>query len=462
MSNTADTTAADRVTPPGPTALQRAVLAGRFARSDLVEVFEHLRDRFGRTVWLDLPGDDAATLLVSDPAHVEQILETKQRQYPKADIYQESLGEVFGEGLLTAEGDHWASQNRLIAPVFQPESVHAVGDLIIAETDAMLERWRDRDEVDLLAEMERVTLLIIGKAMFSTDMAEHATEMGAALAALRARFRQVNSGIVSLPEWVPTRTARRSERGRAYLDETVYDLIEKRRGRAEEYDDLLSRLLLAEDEETGRRMDDEQVRDEVVTFLLAGHETTAAALTWTWWLLSRHPEAHRRVAATVAESTLADPDPTFDPSLMEDLSVVERTLNEGMRLYPPVPFIGRKAAEDDTLGRYHVPEGVRVVVSQYLTHRDPGVWDAPDRFDPDRFRADDRPRYAFYPFGGGSRSCIGRLFATMEGVLILSRAVASCRLELAAPDPAETLGMNSAVTMTPETKPRMTPHWRRS
>lgn len=447
---------ATRPTPPGPSGLERVTLVGRYATEDPVEVLARLRDRHGPTVSLDRPGRDGQSILVTDPDHVERVLETNRTNYRKADVYREELSEAFGEGLLTSEGDQWASQNRTIAPLFQPNKIHRFADLILTETDAMVDGWLDSDTtVDLLSATQRVTLIIIGKAIFSEDLEDRADDIGEALAALRAGFRQQTGGAISPPDWLPTRTRRRANRALEFLDETVYDIIEDRRGAPADHDDLLSRLLAATDEETGERLDDEQVRDQVLTFLLAGHETTATALGWTWLLLSSHPEIHRRLAEEVGTSPLGEPGVGFEPALLEPLETLERVVKESMRLYPPVPVFARQARESDVLGDYRVPAGTEVLLSQYLTHRDPRHWAEPERFHPDRWREEDRHRYAFYPFGGGPRTCTGMSFAMLEAQLVLGRAVARCRVDLADPS-FDQIGVNSAVTMTPEPQPQVT------
>lgn len=442
-----------RSKPPGPSGLERVSLVRRLATDDPMEVLSWLRDRHGPTFTLDRPGTEGQSVVVSDPDHVEYVLEGNRLNYPKADVYQEDLGEAFGNGLLTSEGDTWAQQNRMIAPMFQPNRIHQFADRILTETDAMVDRWLAAEgPVDLLEATQRVTLIIIGKAMFSEDLGDRADDIGDALAALRAGFRQQSGGVLTPPDWLPTRTGYRAERALDVLDETVYDIIDARRGEAEAEDDLLSRLLLATDEETGEQLDDEQIRDQVMTFLLAGHETTATALGWTWLLLSEHPEIHRRLAREVRESPFGDEELTFDPDLLGALDLLERVVQESMRLYPPVPVFARKARETDTIGAYSIPAGTEILVSQYLTHRDPRHWADPGTFDPTRDFDGDRHRYAYYPFGGGPRTCTGLSFAMLEAQLVLGRAVARCRVELA-DQSFDRIGINSAVTMTPEPRP---------
>ncbi|WP_435078044.1 cytochrome P450 [Halococcus sp. AFM35] len=439
---------------PGPSETGLLKQAARLLREDTATMLEDLRQRYGPVVRLRTPTDGTEAYLLAEPAYVQHVLESNQGNYRKAAVYRDELGELFGRGLLTSEGDHWSRQHRTIRPMFRSDSVRSFADLVAEQTDAMLDRWANhaaRDEpIDLLAEMERVTLLIIGKAMFSTDMETHAEDIAAALDVLRTEFqRQTNSVRPTIPEWLPTPHNRRVSVARDELNGIVYDLIEQRRGQAGEYDDLLSALMAARDEETGERMDDEQIRDEIMTFLLAGHETTAAALTWTWYLLARNPAVHEELHEQIttasgrrdAPFSFGGDDPTY----------AKRCVQEAMRIYPPVPVFVREARETDTIDGYEIPAGSEVLLSQYVIHRDPDLWDDPSRFRPERFAArtdEDRPRYSYFPFGGGRRICIGRQFALMEDQIVLSRAVGRYRLDLRSPRTEP--GVDSAVTMVPD------------
>jgi cytochrome P450 len=436
---------------PGPSETGLLKQAARLLREDTATMLQDLRRRYGRIVRLRMPTDGAEAYLLADPTYVQRVLESNQGNYRKAAVYRDELGELFGRGLLTSEGDHWSRQHRTIRPMFRSDSVRSFADLVAEQTDAMCDRWAARDEpIDLLAEMERVTLLIIGKAMFSTDMETHAEDIAGALDVLRTEFqRQTNSIRPTIPEWLPTPHNRRVSAARDQLNGIVYGLIEERRGQEGEYDDLLSALMTARDEETGERMDDEQIRDEIMTFLLAGHETTAAALTWTWYLLARNPavheELHEQVTAQSGETTGA----AF--SFGDDPTYAKQCVQEAMRIYPPVPVFVREARETDTIDGYEIPAGSEVLLSQYVVHRDPDLWDEPSRFRPERFAAgadDERARYSYFPFGGGRRICIGRQFALMEAQIVLSRAVERYRLDLQSPTTEP--GVDSAVTMVPD------------
>jgi cytochrome P450 len=438
---------------PGPSETGLLRQAARLLRNDTATMLQDLRRRYGRIVRLRMPTDGTEAFLLADPTYVQHVLESNQGNYRKAAVYRDELGELFGRGLLTSEGDHWSRQHRTIRPMFRSDSVRSFADLVTEQTDAMLDRWEAHDEsIDLLAEMERVTLLIIGKAMFSADMEIHADDIASALDVLRTEFqRQTNSVRPTAPDWLPTPHNRRVSAARDQLNGIVYGLIEERRGQPEEYDDLLSALMAARDEETGERMDDEQIRDEIMTFLLAGHETTAAALTWTWYLLARNPVVHEKLHERVTAAS-GDAGAAAFSFGGDDPTYAKQCVQEAMRIYPPVPVFVREARETDTIDGYEIPAGSEVLLSQYVIHRDPELWGAPTAFRPERFAADadeDRARYSYFPFGGGRRICIGRQFALMEAQIVLSRAVERYRLDLESPTETEP-GVDSAVTMVPD------------
>ncbi|MFB6164965.1 MAG: cytochrome P450 [Haloarculaceae archaeon] len=443
------------VDPPGPAGLEHLRLAAELLTGDVATVLLDVRERYGRVAALRTP-DGGRGYLLADPAAIQHVLESNQGNYRKAAVYREELAAVFGGGLLTAEGSHWQRQHRMIRPEFRPAAVRSFADLVVEEAESAVERWLaagDAGEpIDLLAEMERLTLLVIGKAMFSADMADHAGEIADALALLRRQFQRSVSVVPTAPLWVPTPRNRRTREAIGTLDAVVRELIDDRRGRADEHDDFLSRLLTARDEETGERMGDAQVRDELITFLLAGHETTAAALTWTWYLLARHPDVHERLHETVA----AAEDPLAVAALGgpggAETSFAKRCVQEAMRIYRPVPVFVREAIADDVVGDYRIGAGSDVFLSQFVVHRDPDLWADPLAYRPARFEPDaaaERPRYSYFPFGGGARMCIGREFALMEAQLVLAVALGSVRFRLRSPV-EDSPGVSSAVTMVPD------------
>lgn len=436
-------------TPPGPQRWDWVGIVRQFLRNDSTDTLKRLKDDYGDIVNVYFDGD---AYVLSSPAYIQHVLESNQGNYKKSDVYDEQLGVLFGTGLLTAEGELWRRQQALIRPMFRPTTLQMFVELIAEETNSMIDRWAKKDTpIDLLAETERITLLIIGRAMFSEEMEQHADDMRKALRIARGEFqRQTTAVDITVPRWIPTPHNRRLDWAHEYFDELVYGLIEKRRGSEDAHDDLLSMLMRARTE-NGERISDEQIRDEIITFLLAGHETTATALAWTWYLLAHHPERHRQLHERASAADWLDG--TQNPMRSEE-SFVKQCVQEGMRIYPPVPVFSREVIETDQIGEYAVSAGSDVLLSQFLVHRDPSIWDDPLEYRPDRFANDgpDRPSYSYFPFGGGARMCIGRQFALLEAQIILGLTVQQHKLELEAPQYAHhnEIGRSSAVTMIPD------------
>lgn len=438
---------------PGPSGLGWLEVFRNVIGNDTADRLQYLFETYGRVVRFVAPGDPTQSMvMLAEPEAVRHVLETNQGNYRKSEVYRTELQRVFGRGLLTSGGDRWQRQNRLIAPMFTTDSVYTFTEIVREETEAMLDRWAEHEgPIDLQSELERLTLIVIGKAMFSTDMDDHAAAIGEILEVLRSAFKRRTRGLLTAPDWLPTPTVRRERAALERLDEIVYGLVEKRRGNADAADDLLSKPLLAEDEQTGERMDDEQIRDELVTFLLAGHETTATALTWTWYLLAQSPEIHRKLHEQVASADVFDRE-RLTPAVVRELQYAKHCVQEGMRIYPPVPVIAREVETTETVCGYELPAGTQVALPQIVVHRDPTLWDTPREYRPERFApggAEERPGYSYFPFGGGARMCIGRQFALMEAQLVLARVVEAYRLDLHSPAPDEPVGLDSAVTMAP-------------
>jgi cytochrome P450 len=445
---------------PGPTGLDWIRVLRNVLGTELVETLQYLREEYGPVAKFINPADRERIVLLADPDGIQHVLETNQGNYPKPESFDEQLDDLFGQGLLTSSGDLWLRQNRLISPMFTKESIYSFTEIVREETEAMLHRWADHEaQIDLHEEMKRVTLLIIGRALFSTDMEAHVGEIGENLEALLGGFHRRTTGPQQvLPDWMQRGAIRREQAALETIDGIVDELIEERRGNADAYDDLLSKLILAQDEETGDEMSDQQIRDEIRTFLLAGHETTATALTWTWYLLAQAPAVHGDLHEQVSSSEALSRD-EITPQIVTDLQYVTQCVQEGMRIYPPVPLIARAAETTDTVCGYRIPAGFEVLTPQFVVHRDPDIWDQPLEYRPERFApdaGDDRPAYAYFPFGGGARMCTGRQFALMEAQLILARVVSEYRLELHSPAPDESIGYNTTITMTPDRPIEMT------
>jgi cytochrome P450 len=389
------------------------------------------------------------SLLVAHPEHIKRVLQENNHNYEKGVVIAK-LKVLIGEGLFTSEGDFWRRQRKLAQPAFHRQRLGGFVATMADATRAMLDRWEARERsgavFDVATEMSRLTLGIVGRTLFSRNLDDDADEVGHTLTETLALMNDRTMRFMPSPLWWPTAANRRLRRTIGVLDRVVYDIIEARRRTDEPHEDLLDMLLRARDEETGDGMTNRQLRDEVMTFVLAGHETTAVALAWTWYLLDRHPAVAERLRAEVT-AALGGRTPTIDdlPRLQYARMVVE----EAMRLYPPVWGFFRQALAPDTLGEHAVPKGALVLISPYVTHRHPRVWEDPERFDPERFtpeRVRERPRFAYLPFSGGPRLCIGNEFALMEAQLAVAMTVQRYRLRLV---PGTRVEPESRVTLRP-------------
>jgi len=300
-------------------------------------------------------------------------------------------------------------------------------------TESLLQEWEhktDGEVVDISTEMMRLTLKIVGLALFSTDISLKASAIGSAL---RQAFEHVNfkmNHLVTLPEWVPTNRHQRFRKAKQTLDNVVSEIINTRRQNGASTDDLLSMLMSVRDEETGQGLSDQELRDEVITLLVAGHDTVGAALSWTWYLLGQHPAFEANLQSEL-KLVLNGRSPTFEELLQ--LQYTKMIFEESLRLYPPAWGQARVAKEDDEIQRYFIPKGSLVTLCQYITHRHPEFWDEPETFNPENFTPDkvsNRPNFAYFPVGGGPRICIGKNFALMEGQLALAAIAQRFRLEL--------------------------------
>lgn len=426
------------------------------ATRDPVRFYMKMRREYGDVVRMrGLPG--MYWHLVAHPAGVERVLQTNQQNYPKGKLFNKPLSLLVGEGLLTSEGEFWRRQRRLAQPAFHRQRIAALGDTMTAATQRTLGRWREFEKAgrpfDVAAEMTRLTLQIAGLTLFGVDLSDDAGRVGGALGVAFEHINHRMSYPWALPEVVPTRRNRRFLSARRALDGVIYRIIHERRRRDADTGDLLSMLLLARDEETGEGMSDEQLRDEVMTILIAGHETGAAALAWAWYLLARHPEVERKLHEELAR-VLGGRTPAAED--LRSLPYTKMVFDEVLRLYPPAWALLRQAAVEDDICGHRMPAGSLLVLSPYVTHRHPEFWDEPEKFDPARFtseRAAARPKFAYFPFGGGSRQCIGSNFALMEAQLVLATAAQHFRPRLAPgraveEDPTFTLRPRGGVLVT--------------
>jgi cytochrome P450 len=373
------------------------------------------------------------TYMVFHPDDVKRVLQENNRNYSK-DVYSVNLLKpLLGQGLFTNDGPSWLHQRRLMQPAFHRKRLADFGTLMTSTTVTTLEQWRssaERDRpLDIAEEMMRLTLRIVGEALFTIDLSNEADTVGQAFTAVRTLLSDYVLNPFP-PLGFPTLRNRRLQAAIRSLDSVVQVIINERRKPDTDTGDLLSMLMLARDEETGEGMNDRQLRDEVMTLLLAGHETTSNALTWTWYLLSQHPDVERRLH-TELEEVLGGNLPTVEH--LPNLQYTHMVIEEALRLYPPVFGFGRKAIGEDVLGGYYVPVNTNIWLSPYVTHRHPDFWENPEMFNPARFspeRSANLPHFGHFPFGGGPRLCIGSNFAMMEAQLILATIAQSYRLKL--------------------------------
>jgi cytochrome P450 len=352
---------------------------------------------------------------------------------------------------LTSEGEFWRRQRRLAQPAFQRQQIERYAAVMVEHTERMLEAWHDGQVRDPHDDMMRLTLSIVAKTMFGTELAGEADIVGESLDVVTNHFMSPMRWF-RVFDYLPLPSSRRYWRAIRLIDEIIYGIIRRHREIGRDTGDLLSRLLAARDEQGGGGMTDRQLRDEVVTLLLAGHETTALVLFYTFYLLAQSPDSEDRLAAELCE-VLGDRPP--NAADVPNLRYTEWIIREAMRLYPPAWGIGREALADCEIGGYHVPKGTQIFIVQWLVHRDRRWFDDPETFKPERWDNDlikRLPRCAYFPFGDGPRICIGNHFAMMEAVLILATIARRYRLVI---EPGQALELLPSITLRPRIALRM-------
>jgi cytochrome P450 len=387
---------------------------------------------------------------VNNPELIKQVLVTDYRNFVKGEVVRFNR-RIFGDGLISNEGESWLHQRRLIQPAFHRERIESYGKTMVADAEEMASSWKDGETRDIYAEMMRLGLAIVTKALFNVEFGGERDRFAAALDTVL----ELNSGVrMLLPpalRLLPTPGNLRFLRAAGELDRIVYGLIRRRRASGEAGDDLLYALIEARDE-SGRAMPDKQLHDEVMTLVLAGHETTAVSLSWTWYLLARHPEIESKLWAELSR-VLQGRNPTVAD--LPQLTYTQCVIKEGMRLYPAVWALVRTPVKDCEIGGYEVPAGSTVLMSQWVMQRDPRYFDEPERFDPDRWqeeRAKEVPKFAYFPFGAGARACIGAAFAGMEAALVLATIAQRYKLRVA---PDARVEMVPTITLRPRHGIRM-------
>jgi cytochrome P450 len=386
-------------------------------RHDRLTFFTRCAREFGDMVALRLAY--RRLFLVSHPSLIEEVLVTQGKHFHKHFALRLNPL-LLGNGLLTSEGDFWLRQRRLVQPAFLRPRLITYSQLMVDVTCKLLDSWKPGDARDILVEMMRLTLDIAAGTLFSSEATQEAQSVAQALQVLQEDFLQRFNSLLLVPLWLPTPGNLKLKRSVERLDQVVYRFIAQRRQSKEDKGDLLSILLQARAEDDGTHMTDRQVRDEAMTLFLAGHETTGLALSWSWYLLATHPQAQAKLVEEV-NRVCGKRMPTMED--VAQLKFTEHVVLEAMRLYPPAYVIGREAVVDCQIGPWHVPRGMTLLMSQWVVQRDPRFFPEPETFRPERWSEDSLrqlPKFAYFPFGGGPRQCIGNTFAMIEMILVLA------------------------------------------
>ncbi|HSS19861.1 MAG TPA: cytochrome P450 [Pyrinomonadaceae bacterium] len=436
--------------PPGPR--RTLPLSGLLAyRKGPLPFFQKLAAQYGDISYFRLGSQEA--FFLNHPDYTRDVLVTHHQSFMKGLALQRAK-RLLGEGLLTSEGDFHRRQRRLAQPAFHRARVASYANVMTEYAAQTAARWRDGETVDMSEEMMHLTLAIVGKTLFDADLTSDTQEVGEAMAVAMDLFNTISIPFYDLLLKLPLPQLRRFDKARAKLDAIIYRLIEERRSSSEDRGDLLSMLLLAQDVEgDGGTMSNEQLRDELMTIFLAGHETTANALTWTWYLLSQNPEAESKLHAEI-DRVLSGRLPTFED--VAQLKYTEMVLTESMRLFPPAWALGRIANEEIEIAGYTVPKKSLVLMSQFVMHHDARYFPDPMIFDPERWTAEareTRPQFSYFPFGGGPRRCLGEGFAWMEGILLVATLAQRWQMRLV---PNHPVALRPVITLRPKHGMRMT------
>ncbi|WP_435364666.1 cytochrome P450 [Haloarchaeobius sp. DYHT-AS-18] len=424
--------------PPGPRGYP--LLGNLFQYTDdRLEFVTRNAEQYGPVTYFEVPNQ--SFYQVSEPELVEHVLVQNNQAYIKGELFQQALGDALGDGLLTSEGTDWRDQRHRMQPAFHPGMLEQYSTMMTAGVERLLETWEDGETRDIHEDMMHLTVEIAAETLFDVDVRDEQAEVSAALEAIMDAAEVP----VDIPSWIPTPRNRRYEAAIETLDDIADRIVEKHDGGRG--DDIVTILLTAQGKEITR----ERVRDEIVTLLLAGHETTALTLTYTLHLLGRNPEQRERLQAELAE-VLDGRTPTMAD--LEDLPYTEQTIEEGMRIYPPVWELIREAAEPDELGGYEIPVGATVSMQPWVIHRDGRFYDDPLSFRPERWTDEFKrslPKFAYFPFGGGPRRCIGDRFAMLEARLVLATIAQEWTVE-----PHDDLSFAPSITLRPDGPVEMT------
>jgi len=427
-----------------------------FKPGNPILLFEHLVRTYGRASHYML--GPSHIVFINDPGLIWEILINHPQEMIK-ERTQRRMKILLGEGLITSDGEIHKRQRRIAAPAFHRQRIQNYGTMMVDRASVMREEWKPGQEIDIAAEMMRLTLQVVARTIFNTDVTSDVQAINDEVNVIMDLY----NFLIALPRaeamlhW-PIPGLMRFRKARKRLDAVVHRMIEQHQKDGIDRGDLLSMLITSRDEEGDHsQMSDEQLRDEVLTIFLAGYETVANALSWTWLLLGQNPDAEARMHAEI-DSALGGRLPTLDD--LPRLKYTEMVFAESMRLYPPAWAMGRQTTKDVEIGPYKFPEGTYLFFSQYIMQRSEEQFPDPLRFDPERFTAEakaGRPKFAYFPFGGGNRQCIGEAFAWMEGVLLLATIAQRWRLRLV---PGQQIGLSPKITLRPDRPIRVVPELR--
>ena len=439
--------------PPGPTYILPYRLVRKFLH-DPLKLLTDISHTYGDIAHFKFGSQNV--YLLNNPDYIEDVLVTNYKKFIKSRGLQVSK-RLLGNGLVTSEGEYHDLQRHLIQPTFYPKRIKSYSDMMIKQANDMCNSWHDGAILDIHKEMTKLTLAIICKTVLGYDIDPEHDEVGDALLTCMKYFNRLLMPFGELIEKIPLLPINKGfQKAKKDLDSIVYSIIKEHRKKldkgddTESHDDLLLTLLQAQDEEAGiGRMTDEQLRDEVMTIFLAGHETTANALTWTYYLLSENPLIETRLQEELY-SIFGNSRTPITVDDVPKLQYTEKLLTESMRLFPPAWALGRQAIDDYKVGGYSVPKGSIILMSQYVMQRDPRYFPEPDRFYPDRWTEEFKkqlPRFSYFPFGGGIRGCIGEPFAWLEGILLIATICRQWRLKHV---PSHKVELKPLITLRPK------------
>jgi cytochrome P450 len=438
--------------PPGPRDVSGRSTGRRYL-ADPLGYLQSLQREYGDIVYFKLGLQDV--YLLSDPQLIHDVLVTHDRKLARVAGPVRGYSRIIGEGtIMTSEGERYRRQRRLVAPALHHRRVMSYGSIMVEEALALAESWREGEPRDIQTDMNHVTLAIVMRALFGADMP------ASSLSGIAGHVEVVLEAFSRRQARYATLQGDRTQRAIAALDELVYALLAERRRDGVDRGDLLSMLLLAQDEEgDGSGMTDQEIRGEVLALIAAGHDTSSSALTWTWYLLSQNPDAERRLVDELG-SVVGDRTPGAED--LPALPYLDRVVSESLRMYPPSGLgTDRLVQEEVELGGFRIPVGSIILFSQYVVQHDPRWFREPDRFDPDRWTPEaraTRPKLSYFPFSGGSRACVGSGFASMEIALVIAAIAARWRLVT---EPGYRPEIEARITITPRGGMPMTPERRR-